>query len=113
VTRLTSSLDLNEVPNALPTTADAPFNTYQRQYDPFCFPDTRVNLFRQIYSWADGENPPSIFWLNGLARTGKSTIACTIARRYLDQKRLGASFFFSRGGADVGHAGKLITGIAW
>jgi hypothetical protein len=37
----------------------------------------------------------------------------TVARRYLDQKRLGASFFFSRGGGEVGHAGKFITSIAW
>jgi hypothetical protein len=47
-----------------------------------------------------------------LARTGKSTIARTIARRYFDQKRLGASFFFSRGGGDVGHAGKFLTSFA-
>jgi hypothetical protein len=47
-----------------------------------------------------------------LAGTGKSTIARTVARRYSDQKRLGASFFFSRGGGDVGHAGKLFTSFA-
>jgi hypothetical protein len=50
--------------------------------------------------------------LNGLAGTGKSTIARTIARRFFDQKRLGASFFFSRGGGDVGHAGKFVTSMA-
>jgi hypothetical protein len=47
-----------------------------------------------------------------LAGTGKSTIARTVARRYFDQKRLGASFFFSRGGGDVGHAGKFFTSFA-
>jgi hypothetical protein len=35
-----------------------------------------------------------------------------VARKYDDQKRLGASFFFSRGGGDVGHAGKFVTSIA-
>jgi hypothetical protein len=50
--------------------------------------------------------------LNGLAGTGKSTIARTIARRYFDQKCLGASFFFSRGGGDVGHAGKFVMSMA-
>jgi hypothetical protein len=35
-----------------------------------------------------------------------------MAREYYDQKRLGASFFFSRGGGDVGHAGKFVTSIA-
>jgi NACHT domain len=47
-----------------------------------------------------------------MAGTGKSTIARTVARKYHDQKRLGASFFFSKGGGDVSHAGKLFTSIA-
>lgn len=47
-----------------------------------------------------------------MAGTGKSTIARTVARRYLEQKRLGASFFFSKGGGDVGHTGKFVTSIA-
>jgi DNA-binding CsgD family transcriptional regulator len=47
-----------------------------------------------------------------LAGTGKSTIARTIAQRYYKEGRLGASFFFSRGGGDVSHAGKFFTSIA-
>ncbi|EMD84654.1 hypothetical protein COCHEDRAFT_1210544 [Bipolaris maydis C5] len=44
--------------------------------------------------------------------TGKSTIARTVARSYYDKQRLAASFFFSRGGGDAGHAGKFVTSIA-
>lgn len=98
--------------DSLPFAKDAPFYAYQRQHDPTCLPDTRVDLLREIYGWADGEDSPSIFWLSGLAGTGKSTIARTVSRSYFDQKRLGASFFFSRGGGDVSHAGKFITSIA-
>ena len=47
-----------------------------------------------------------------MAGTGKSTIARTIAREYFEQGHLGASFFFSRGGGDVGRAGKFFTTIA-
>jgi NACHT domain len=47
-----------------------------------------------------------------LAGTGKSTIARTIASEYHEQGRLGASFFFSKGGGDVSHAGKFFTSIA-
>ncbi|KAF1810155.1 hypothetical protein P152DRAFT_475732, partial [Eremomyces bilateralis CBS 781.70] len=107
-----AAVDLNDVLNSLPAAADAPFNAYQRRHDQTCLPDTRVDLLRDIYSWADGQDERCIFWLNGLAGTGKSTIARTVARRYLDQKRLGASFFFSRGGGDVSHAGKFVTSIA-
>lgn len=35
-----------------------------------------------------------------------------MASSYFDQKRLGASFFFSRGGGDVSHAGKFFTSFA-
>jgi hypothetical protein len=63
-------------------------------------------------AWADGNDERCIFWLNGMAGTGKSTIARTIARKYHDQDRLGASFFFSKGGGDVSHASKLFTSIA-
>jgi hypothetical protein len=47
-----------------------------------------------------------------MAGTGKSTIARTVSREYYDRNRLGASFFFSRGGGDVSHAGKFFTSIA-
>ena len=99
--------------NSLPTAGDAQFNAYQRQHDLTCLPDTRVDLLKEIYDWADGRDKRSIFWLNGLAGTGKSKIARTVARRYFERKRLGASFFFSRGGGDVGHAGKFVTTIAF
>jgi hypothetical protein len=53
-----------------------------------------------------------IFWLSGQAGTGKSTIARTVARRFFEQKRLGASFLFSKGGGDVSNAGKFFTSLA-
>ncbi|SLM38551.1 P-loop containing nucleoside triphosphate hydrolase [Lasallia pustulata] len=96
----------------LPYAVDAPFNTYSRQHDPTCLPGTRVDLLREIYTWADGKDRRFIYWLNGLAGTGKSTIARTVARKYFDNGQLGASFFFSRGGGDVGHASKFFTTIA-
>jgi len=43
-----------------------------------------------------GEKEKHIFWLNGLAGTGKSTIAQTFAERMFADGKLGASFFCSR-----------------
>ncbi|PVH67593.1 hypothetical protein DL98DRAFT_443228, partial [Cadophora sp. DSE1049] len=100
---------------SLPIAKDALFNAYDRQDEPACLPNTRVDLLQEIYDWADGKdghNERCIFWLSGLAGTGKSTISRTIARRYSELKRLGASFFFSRGGGDVSHAGKFFTSLA-
>jgi len=48
-------------------------------------------------------------WLSGMAGTGKSKIAHTVAHGCFEQGRLVASFFFSRGGWDVG---KFVTSIA-
>jgi len=47
-----------------------------------------------------------------VAGTGKSTIARTVAHTWAAQKRLGASFFFSKGRGDLGHAAKFFTTLA-
>jgi hypothetical protein len=92
---------------------DAPFNSFAKEESSStCLPNTRSGLLNEIYNWVESDDKRCIFWLNGLAGTGKSTIARTVARRYFEQKRLGASFFFSRGGGDVGHAGKFFTSFA-
>jgi hypothetical protein len=96
----------------LPYADEALFNSYNKRHEPYCLPGTRVDLLQEIYDWAEGHNEQFIFWLNGLAGTGKSTIARTVARKYFENGQLGASFFFSRGGGDAGHAGKFFTTMA-
>ena len=51
-------------------------------------------LLDGIEQWAEDSTRLPIFWLNGLAGTGKSTIAKTVADRCLANETLGASFFF-------------------
>ncbi|KAJ4288639.1 hypothetical protein N0V90_011876 [Kalmusia sp. IMI 367209] len=98
--------------NKLPNATEAMFNSYKNQDKPICLEKTRADLLREIYDWAEEQDERHIFWLSGLAGTGKTTIARTVARRYYDKQQLGASFFFSRGGGDVSHAGKFVTSIA-
>lgn len=98
--------------NSLPDAVDAHFNSYRRQHEALCLAGTRVRLLEVIQHWVDQDDANLIFWLDGLAGTGKSTISRTIARKYFDENRLGASFFFSRCGGDVGHADKFVTTIA-
>ena len=50
----------------------------------------------KIELWAADFDKPPVYWLNGLAGTGKTTIAQTIAERLTADRKLGASFFCSR-----------------
>jgi NACHT domain len=109
---LTSLLDMDSLLRELPYATEAPFNASKWQHAPTCLPNTRVELLRQIFDWIDGDDIRTIFWLNGLAGTGKSTIARTIAYNCFHQGRLGASFFFSKGGGDIGRASQFFTTIA-
>jgi WD40 repeat protein len=102
--------DRNRV--ALPFADGATFDSRLWEHEPQCLPETRVDLLQQIIAWSETPNGACIFWLNGMAGTGKSTIARTVARTFADQKRLGASFFFSRGRGDLSHAGKFFTSLA-
>ncbi|KAL4983713.1 WD40-repeat-containing domain protein [Aspergillus falconensis] len=72
------------------------FDSYANQHET-CLPGTRCELLDQIEQWADSPDGKPIFWLNGMAGTGKSTISQTIARRLRHKSLLGGSFFFRRG----------------
>jgi NACHT domain len=63
-----------------------------------CFKDTRVAVLNTIKSWISDPNTsvPPVFWLNGMAGIGKSTIAKTVAEYAYDRGILGGSFLFSR-----------------
>ena len=61
-----------------------------------CLTGTRETLLDEIESWARNFDASPIFWLNGAAGSGKSTIARTVAERLFADGSLGASFFCSR-----------------
>ena len=69
---------------------------YQHGNRRGCLRGTRETVLEEIESWAEDFDEPPIFWLNGLAGTGKSTIAQTTAERVFANGQLGASFFCSR-----------------
>jgi WD40 repeat protein len=65
-----------------------------------CLEGTRIAVLDEIELWTRDPSRPPVYWLNGLAGTGKSTIAQTIAERMFADERLGGSFFCSRDSAD-------------
>ncbi|KAI1174792.1 vegetative incompatibility protein HET-E-1 [Nemania sp. FL0916] len=101
----------NKLP-PIPVAEGAAFDSRAEEHNARCYPDTRVDLLRQISSWTEDTDAQAIFWLNGIAGTGKSTISRSIAQKLHELGLLGASFFFKRGEADRGHAGRLFTTLA-
>jgi len=97
----------------LPRASQAGFNNSEHDDEPLCLPETRVGVLKEIKAWTYGRDKTSIFWLNGVAGTGKSTIARTICHHFHKKGQLGASFFFSRGKTDRSHAGLFFTTLAW
>ena len=55
---------------------------------------------QEITRWLTGDTDQRVFWLNGLAGTGKSAIARVFAEMAVALGELGASFFCSRGSKD-------------
>lgn len=93
--------------------ADAPFNSYENQRHNPCLEKTRVDVLQKVMQWAYGTSPQCIFWLKGMAGTGKSTVAITVASQLQKSSTNFASYFFKRGVGDLAHAKKLIPTLAY
>ncbi|KAJ5216362.1 NACHT and WD40 domain protein, partial [Penicillium cinerascens] len=98
--------------NKLAIVSGAAFDSYENQHKDECLPGTRTDILNQIKEWATSPYREGIFWLYGIAGTGKSTISRTIAKSFSERRSLGASFFFERGEGDRGNARKLFPTIA-
>ena len=69
---------------------------YQAGHHDKCLPGTRESILQNIVIWAKNPQSQNVFWLNGLAGTGKSTIAQSFSEVVAADGLLGASFFCSR-----------------
>ncbi|KAJ4864694.1 AAA ATPase domain-containing protein [Trichoderma breve] len=108
---LLKSIQKEFILSKLQVAQGAAYDDFSQAFRDECHPGTRLEILDTIYKWAADPSSPSIFWLQGLAGTGKSTIAQTVAKN-LDGKSLGASFFFKRGVGDRGTARRFFATIA-
>ncbi|EMD31449.1 hypothetical protein CERSUDRAFT_127336 [Gelatoporia subvermispora B] len=92
--RMTEDLEMSRLKAQLQHIPDAGIDA---QSGAECMQGTREALLGDLKAWSGDSAAPPIFWLNGMAGTGKSAIArslCLILRR---AGVFGGSFFCSRG----------------
>ena len=82
---------LDHIPSASFESTDSDIQTRVE-----CTPGTRTQVLDILIEWSLDPAGTPFFWLNGMAGTGKSTIAQSICNRLDADGRLAASFFCSR-----------------
>ncbi|EYB31456.1 hypothetical protein FG05_30137 [Fusarium graminearum] len=98
----------------LPYVGDAVWDSHAEERNATCLPNTRETLLGELKNWIKDTTQQSktVFWLNGMAGTGKSTISRTLSQHLSQDGQLGATFFFKRGEADRGGISKMMSTIS-
>jgi hypothetical protein len=109
---MVNNLEQKIVLSQLPVAEGVCFGSHTEDHELTCLPNTRVDLLQQIQDWVKNPEGARVFWLNGMAGTGKSTISRTVAQRLDDDKMLGASFFFKTGEAERSTLSRFFSTIA-
>ncbi|KAG8690511.1 hypothetical protein FRC11_011052 [Ceratobasidium sp. 423] len=78
-----------------------------------CTEHTRETTLADLYHWSDDPDAKRIYLMNGMAGTGKTTIAYSLAKLLEDDGRLGASFFCTRTSDACRDANRIIPTIAY
>ena len=86
---------------------------YQTGHHDKCLPGTRQSVLNDLMLWAKNPQDQNVFWLNGLAGTGKSTIAQSFSEAIAKEGCLGASFFCSRDYLDRKELKSIFPTIAY
>ncbi|KAJ6564870.1 peptidase C14 [Mycena vulgaris] len=77
-----------------------------------CLEGTRVDLLKKLRAWSQDPNSPRIFWLDGMAGTGKSAVARSFCHMLREDHQLGGSFFCLRGDASRSNPKHILPTLA-
>jgi hypothetical protein len=79
----------------------------QRGHGRLCTEGTRNEVLEDVLTWVNDDETTQLYWLDGVAGCGKTTIAMTIADLVgMDRSKIAATFFcsrYSRYRSDVQH----------
>ncbi|KZP14725.1 TPR-like protein [Athelia psychrophila] len=105
---------LEEIQLAMKMTLDRLLYAEGASWNPnmTCLPGTWATILSIIHAWARSLDGQNVLWLKGVAGSGKSAIAHTIAQSLHKDGRLASSFFFDRNVASRNTSHLLVTTIA-
>ncbi|KAG8795492.1 hypothetical protein FRC12_013654 [Ceratobasidium sp. 428] len=78
-----------------------------------CIKHTRGSVLAELDDWAGNPKSPNIYWMNGMAGTGKTTIAYSLCSTLEANGQLAANFFCSRASPICRHAAWIVPDIAY
>ncbi|KAG8726049.1 hypothetical protein FRC11_000929, partial [Ceratobasidium sp. 423] len=78
-----------------------------------CLEGTRGTVLDDIRRWIHNPNETKGYWVNGMAGTGKTTIAYSICQELAENGQLGASFFASSALAECSDVDRILPTIAY
>ncbi|KAJ1304983.1 hypothetical protein OPQ81_000026 [Rhizoctonia solani] len=78
-----------------------------------CTPGTRGQQIRLLLDWASDPDAGRTCWMNGMAGTGKTTIAYSVCTKLDEARGLAASFFCSRTLNECRQVKNIIPSIAY
>ncbi|QRV80182.1 periodic tryptophan protein 2 [Ceratobasidium sp. AG-Ba] len=78
-----------------------------------CTPNTRIALLEELRAWSNNPDGSKVYWMNGMAGTGKTTIAYTFCGRPEKTHQLAASFFYSHEMADCRDLTRIVPTLAY
>ncbi|KAE9385335.1 hypothetical protein BT96DRAFT_760448, partial [Gymnopus androsaceus JB14] len=82
--------------------------SYKSGHHSTCLSGTRVAILNSLMEWASNDKSPKIYWLYGIAGTGKSTIAQSFCVQLQEKGFSVASFCCSRNAVERSDIRKLV-----
>lgn len=78
-----------------------------------CTEGTRTTILSKMDEWSLDSSAPDLYWMDGMAGTGKTTIACSFSKKLEASKQLAASFFCTRNSPECRQVSRIIPTIAY
>ncbi|KAB5590559.1 Vegetative incompatibility protein HET-E-1 [Ceratobasidium theobromae] len=75
--------------------------------------NTRKNILHNLNMWSSDPFAEKVFWMDGMAGTGKTTIAWTLCQVLQSRGQLAASFFCTRTSPECRDGNRIVPTIAY